>query len=132
MIPGRVLAVLAPALAVAALAACKPLQACSSDAQCDAHEEACRPTATYCVGYPDVAVLSRGYCRGFGAACASADDCPPSQRCRSDGVCVDDPGLCKSGPSAADCQAIGADCQPVTPYPCACVCPACPAPDAGA
>ncbi len=112
-----------PLLAAAAawaLAACDADRRCLSDAQCRAPEEACRLTVDRCPGYDTVAILSEGHCRDVGASCSSDLDCVPAETCQQ-GTCKPDPSLCSGTPPACPAR-----CTWTAPFPCACVCQACP------
>ncbi len=115
------------AAAWCALAACAAHERCDRDAECHTPGQACRPTVSYCSGYPSgsygsVVTLSEGYCRDVGAACASNEDCVPLQPCQV-GTCKDAQTLCTG--KQPDCP-LG--CSWTSPFPCACVCEACPPP----
>lgn len=110
------------AAALLALAGCRGDEACSSDAQCRPPEEACRLEVVRCPGYDDAVVLAAGHCRDRGASCSSNLDCVPTETCQA-GTCKPDPSFC-NGP-APTCPA---GCAWTKPFPCACVCLACPPP----
>lgn len=110
-----------------ALAACSANERCQGDQDCHAPEQACRPAVSYCSGYPSgsygsAVTLGEGYCRDVGAACATDQDCVPRQTCQV-GTCKNDPSLCSGNTPACP-----AGCTWTEPFPCACVCQACPPP----
>lgn len=115
------LALLAAAV-LPALAACGANEHCRDDAQCAGPEQACRLTVERCPGYDDVALLDEGHCRDRGAVCSDDQACVPAETCQQ-GSCRPDPSLCNGPPH--DCPA---GCAWTAPFPCACVCPACPPP----
>ncbi|HET6922437.1 MAG TPA: hypothetical protein VFI16_04750 [Anaeromyxobacteraceae bacterium] len=110
------------AAAIWALAACGSNEHCTGDAQCSAPEQACRPEVRRCSGFDDVVTLGEGRCRDRGASCSKAEDCVPLETCQV-GTCKPDPSLC-TGP-VPTCPA---GCAWIEPFPCACVCQACPPP----
>ncbi len=118
---GRVRPLLAAA-ALCALVACRGDEHCTGDAQCSAPEQACRLEVDRCPGYVDVVTLSAGHCRDRGASCANDLDCVPDETCQV-GVCKRDPAFCNG--TAPTCPA---GCDWTKPFPCACVCQACPPP----
>ncbi len=114
-------AVLGAALLLA-LGACRANVDCESDADCG-EDERCRLEVAACPGHPTAVSSRGGECRDFGSACASDADCVPEERCDADGICrPPQVPICTSPPSSCP-----PGCTLVAPYPCACVCEACPA-----
>jgi hypothetical protein len=110
------------AAAAYALGACGANEHCTADAQCSEEEQACRVAVDRCAGYEDVVTLSPGHCRDRGASCSGNEDCVPQETCQM-GTCRADPGLCAGAPAACP-----DGCAWTEPFPCACVCLACPPP----
>ena len=96
---------------------------CTNDQQCGgAAGSWCSRKVTQCPNGmpPPVTVAATGVCKTLPAACAAPDDCPPGYSC-SMGQCKAFPDQCTIAP-----QQCPAGCVWTHPWPCACVCDACP------
>jgi hypothetical protein len=114
-------------LAVVAAAGCDVNRHCGSDKDCDDSQQACRPEVDRCPGSAALVTLPTGHCRFKSSPCSSDQDCVPLETCSQVGTCGPPPPQCTPVVSCpASCPFLG-------PFPCACVCTACPpAPDGGA
>jgi hypothetical protein len=93
---------------------------CKSDSDCDSAEQACRPDVVGCPGSSTLVTFPDGHCRFKRSRCSTDSDCVPLETCGQDGVCVDTPPPCTASPSCPP------GCAFQTPFPCKCVCAACP------
>jgi hypothetical protein len=114
-------------IAALAAAGCDLDKHCGSDGDCDDDQQACRPEVDRCPGTAVLVTFPGGHCRYKGSTCSSDLDCVPLETCGQDGVCLPTPPPCAVQLSCPP------ECPFQTPFPCACVCVACPAaPDGGA
>jgi len=111
-------------------ASCDADRSCSGNSDCDGSGSECRPSVDACPGFSQVVTLGSGQCRDKGAQCTQNSDCVPEEICDIS----QQPGLC-GPPPAGYCSAVPscpAGCPWTSPFPCKCVCKACPPVDGGA
>jgi hypothetical protein len=108
---------------IAVLALCALVPACTENAPCSATETFsngyCYPTKDAAPQtVPDASVGEAGLAVGFGQACETTPDCPPSMIfCAKDPTSTD-PGFCTLFGCAADPSICPSDwfCKDLTPY----------------